>query len=154
MTLGKLIEAQKNGVFNIKFEPGSATATLGGVQVISNEQAMNLIANVGWSEYALDPFEIIDKTNKFARGLKAHLKDDYLLNNTEVRFQNKRANTYGRTFDRIVLECPRRFNISIIYNMENSGGKYVIYEVGRALPLQKCRNLKGVAEYINSLLVG
>ena len=85
----------------------------------------------------------------FARGLKSHLKDQILLENTEVIFQNKRGNTYGKTFDRIVLEFPRVFSYSIIYNMENSGGKYVIYEVGKALPLKKCRNLKAVSEFIN-----
>ena len=148
MKLGKLIEFQKNGVLNIKYESGSSTATLGGV-TIDRDSAVQIVNNLGWTEYVLDPFEIIDKTNKFARGLKSHLKDKILLENTEVIFQNKRGNTYGKTFDRIVFEFPRVFSYSIIYNMENSGGKYVIYEVGKALPLKKCRNLKAVSEFIN-----
>lgn len=148
MRLNKLIELQKNGALNIQYEPGSNKATLGGI-AITKEQAIQIVQNLGWAEYVLHPFEIIDKTNKFARGIKSHLKDKILIENTEVMFQNKRGNTYGKTFDRIVLEFPRVFSYSIIYNMENSGGKYVIYEVGKALPLQKCRNLKAVSEFIN-----
>lgn len=148
MTLRQLLEMQSSGALNIKYEPCSNIANLGGVQ-ITLDQARMICSQLGWVEYVISPFEIIDKTNKFIRGLKNHLDREGFLETTLVEFQNKKANTYGKTFDRIVLQS-KGFSLSILYNMEHSGGKYVIYETGRALPVSKCRNLKAVAQFINT----
>lgn len=148
MKLAELLNLQVNKALNIKYEEGSATATLSNVP-ITLEQAEILIRNMGWIEHRLNAFEIINKTNKFITGLKKVITSDDIWNNTEVQFQNIRSNTYGKTFDRIVLFHPMKFHLVIIYGMESAGAKYAIYESGKAIPVEKCKSLKKVAEFIN-----
>lgn len=148
VTVKELLTALQNKALDIEFEKGDSTAILGGVR-ISKEQAAYLCKNqFGWTEFVLSPFEIIDKTEKFARALKRELKDEEVINNTEITFMNKHDSEYGRTFDRITLACGRRFKFTVIYNMKSAGGAYVLYETGRALPLQKFRNMKQLLTYI------
>ncbi|MBO5388276.1 MAG: hypothetical protein J6A59_09080 [Lachnospiraceae bacterium] len=148
MLLKNLLEMQVNGALNIKYD-NESTATLGGV-TITAEQAQMICGQLGWCECVLHPFELIDKTNKFIRGLKTYLNRDDVINYGNIIFQNKQSQTYGKTFDRIVIETPYGWGLTILYNMEHSGGKYVIYETGKALAIAKCPNLKKVAEFINT----
>ena len=148
VTVKDLLTALHNKALDIEFEKGDNTALLGGVR-ISKEQADSLCKNqFGWIEYVLSPFEIIDKTEKFAKALKRELKDEYVIENTEITFMNRPDSEYGRTFDRITLVCKSRFKFTVIYNMKSAGGAYVLYETGRALPLQKFRNMKQLLTYI------
>lgn len=138
-----------SGALNIKYELESNRAAIGEMP-INLMQAHSIAQNLGWEEYILTPYEIIEKTNKFIRGIKNHINREGFWETAEVLFQNKRANTYGKTFDRIVIHFPKEFTLSILYNMEHSGGKYVIYETSRPIALAKCRNLKAVAGFINT----
>lgn len=147
MLLSNLSKMYEAGALTIKYDEGDQIASLGGVKV-TMEQAAIFIKNIGWVENVLTPFEIIGKTQRFIRSLRQHLIRNDIWNGTNVTFQNMASATYGRTFDRIVLD-NRQWSLTIIYNMEHSGGKYVIYVTGQAIPIQKCRNLKAVAEYLN-----
>lgn len=149
MTLGKLLELYNSGALNVKYDKDEQVPTvgvIGGVR-INATQASALCTQMGWLEYVLNPFEVLEKTSKFIKSLKQHLKNDVYWQG-QVTFQNIRSNTYGKTFDRIQIQT-RYGGVSILYNMEHSGGKYVIYNVGGAIPLAKCRNLKQVSEYFN-----
>lgn len=146
MTFKDLLTALNNKALDIKIN--SDVAELGGV-VITKEQADYLCKNqFGWLEYKLSPFEIIEKTEKFARALKRELKDEYIINHTRVTFQNKPDSEYGRTFDRIVLDCENKFSYTVIYNMKSAGGSYVLYRTGGATPVTKFRNMKQLLTYI------
>lgn len=152
MTIGELLELYVNGALNIKYEDDkSKVATLGGVSV-TLEQADLLCKQLGWAEYyhGLSPFEIIDKTAKFIKAFKTNGKcsiQEY--KSVQVDFRNKASSIYGRTFDRIHIEC-RKFNMSILYNMPGNTSAYVIYDSATSVPIKKCRNMKQVVEFIDS----
>lgn len=149
MILGQLYEMYQAGALNIKYEEGSSIAILGNMQ-ITLEQAHNICAGLGWESYVLSPFEIIDKTAKFVRGVKSNLTNEYIVANTVVTFKNVRSSVYGKTHDRIHLACGSSFELSIIYNMPGNSSKYVIYDSFTSTPVAKGRNLKQVAEYLNT----
>ena len=149
MTLGNLIEMYENGALNIKYGEESKTATIGGM-AITEQQARIICQQLGWTSYILDPFEIINKTGKFCRGLKNHIDNEKILVHTQVEFQNKPTRIYGKTCDRIHMENPvAGFSISVIYNMPDTPAKYTVYKTSNSLPLAKCRTLKQVGEYLN-----
>jgi hypothetical protein len=150
MTLGQLVEMHNSGALNIKFEKEDTVANLAGIQ-ITQEQALVMVRNLGWEDIYLSPFEIIDKTNKFARGIKTGISADGSLKDTIVTFRNTRSNVYGKTFDRIHLLNPRYFEVSVIYGMPGNSSPYVIYDSKTSIPLQRCRNLKKVTEYLNNM---
>ena len=147
MELSKLLALQSSGALNIKYENYNV-AEMGGV-VITAEQASALPMNLGWLETNLHPFEIVSKTNKFIKGIKNHIKREGFWECGQIAFQNIRSNTYGKTFDRIVIQAPG-LALTVIYNMDSAGTKYAVYETGRPLIVGKCRNLKAVAEFINT----
>jgi len=149
MLLKNLLDMQLNGVLNIKYNKGDTVANLGGV-AITLEQGATICGQLGWVEYRLSPFEIIEKTNKFVKSLKTYMTRADIWEGADISFQNIASMSYGKTFDRIMLNCPGVCNLTIIYNMENSGAKYCVYETGRALPVCKCANLKKVSEFINT----
>lgn len=151
VALSFLLEAYNNGALKVEFEKGASVAIMGGVAEIGLEQAHDFVQNkLGWTQYVLSPFEIIDKTHKFVKSIKTNVKDEYILNNTQLTFFNKRDTEYGRTFDRIELQCFNRFHYVIIYNMKSAGASYVLYEKGRAIPKKKFRNLKQLLLYLQS----
>ena len=151
MTLGQLLDLQANGALKIKHEDGEPTAILGGAAVITIEQAEQLCRQFGWTDLHLNAFEIIAKTNSMMNSIKksaigVNWGPD-VTNFINVEFQNKRAATYGKTFDRIVFYI-RESKYTIIHGMENTGAAYVVYKNGSAIPSAKCRTLNKVAEYL------
>ena len=147
MELQKLLTLHVQGALNIKSDNPNI-AVLGDTQ-INAEQAVAVVGNIGWTEYYLHPFEIINKTNKFIKGIKNHITRENFWETGHISFQNKRAAAYGKTFDRIVIQADG-LALTIIYNMESAGAKYAVYETGKPLIIGKCRNLKAVAEFINA----
>ena len=151
MTLGQLLDLHVNGALKIKHEDGEPTAVLGGVTRITLQQAEQLCRQFGWTEFYLNAFDIIAKTNSMMSSLKKSAMgtnwEPEFWNYIEVEFQNKRAATYGKTFDRIVL-CIRGNKYTIIHGMEHTGAAYVVYVNGSAIPSAKCRTLNKVAEYL------
>lgn len=155
MTLGELYVMYASGALNVEVSEDGTSGTMGGVP-ITDEQAKMICSKLGWKEYVLSPFKIIDKTRKFISALsKTPLikeSEEGYLNKVEITFQNKHASTYGKTFDRIVIDFPKK-SLTVIYNMENTGAKYVVYETrGNSIPISKNRNLKGVAEFISNTI--
>lgn len=148
MKLMELLNIYNNGVMNITYEKCSNVASIGGTD-FSIEQVGVIIQQLGWIEWKLSPFEILDKTKKFTKSVKSNITDIDILNNTEIAFQNIQSMSYGKTFDRITLCWPRHFEYIIIYNMEGAGAVYCIYERNKAIPVAKCRTLKNVMEFIN-----
>jgi hypothetical protein len=148
MKAGQVLEAAKNGLFNVKISDDKQTGSLGDTE-LSLQQADKLIRNYGWIEYVLSPFEVMHKTDKFIRTMEKYIEDDKFWNTVDVTFQNRNGISYNRTFDRICL-VSRTDTIAIIYNMENVSGKYLIYNMrNQSSPVAKCRNLKAVAEFLN-----
>lgn len=151
MTLGQLLDLHVNGALKIKHETGEQTATLGGTTKITLQQAEQLCRQFGWTELSLNAFEIIAKTNSMIGSLKksaigANWTPEF-WNYIKVEFQNKKAATYGKTFDRIVLYIGGN-KYTIIHGMEHTGAAYVVYINGSAIPSAKCRTLNKVAEYL------
>lgn len=147
MEISRLIELQCSGALNIKYNKGSNTAELAGI-TIDEMQAHSIVNSLGWVEYKVSPFEIIDKTNKFIKGLKNNLKRQDVIETGSIQFQNIQANSYGKTFDRILIRS-NFVNLTVIYNMESSGTKYAVYQLGNPLLIGKCKNVKALAEFIN-----
>ena len=149
VSLKFLLEAYNNGALKVEYEAGASKAIMGGVAELSLEQAHDFVKDkLGWTQYVLSPFEIIDKTQKFIRAIKNNMKDEYILNNTQITFLNKKDTDYGRTFDRIEMLCQGRFHYTVLYNMKSAGASYVLYETGNAIPKKKFRNLKQVILYL------
>lgn len=148
MTLGKLLELYVNGALSIKYNKGDCVATIGSV-AITEEQGAVLCKQLGWTDYYLHPFEIIDKTSKFIRAFKSGIIEVDKLNTTTVEFRNTRSNVYGKTFDRIHIE-HKEFSMSILYGMAGNESPYVIYDSPSSIPLKRCRNMKQVVEFINT----
>lgn len=151
MTLGQLFEFYNNGALKVKHEDGVDFGEIGGVKVTIAE-ANQLCTKFGWLEHYVDSFKAISKMNSFIGSLKkaglANELDQQTLNTTNVTFQNIRGNTYGTSYDRIVLTNSFGFGYTIIHGMEHNGGSYVIYETGHSLPVEKCRTVKKVAEFL------
>lgn len=151
MTLGQLLDLHVNGALKIKHEDEEPTAVLGGITRITLQQAEQLCRQFGWTEFYLNAFDIIAKTNSMMSSLKKSAMgtnwEPEFWNYIEVEFQNKRAATYGKTFDRIVL-CIHGNKYTIIHGMEHTGAAYVVYVNGSAIPSAKCRTLNKVAEYL------
>lgn len=152
MTLGQLMELHVNGALKIKHEDNSAVALLGGTTQITVEQAESLCAQFGWTEHYINAFDAIAKTNSIMSTFKKSSLftdwSDTIWNTTEIEFQNKRSNTYGKTFDRYVLYFQNSRRVTIIHGMEHLGASYAIYLDGSSIPSAKCRTLSKVAEYL------
>ena len=149
-TLGLIRELYKNGALNIKGDKNTGIATLGGVN-ITEEQAAVIAGQLGWTKYVLHPFDIVEKTAKFIKAFDK-FEDLEVLNDIVVDFQNNRSSVYGKTFDRIHLELPRKFSLSIQYGMPSNESPYVIYDSFTSVPLKRCRNMKQVVEFLNTKL--
>lgn len=145
--LKKLLEAHKQGALNLKYEKGDTVASVGDT-TITLDDAEKLCRVFGWTEHRVSAFEALDKTEKFVKSIKSNMKDERLLEYTKIEFQNKRDTEYGRTFDRIVFDGPGTKRFTIIHGMKSAGGSYVVYELGKALVLTKCRTLKNVVDFI------
>lgn len=106
---------------------------------------------LGWERYDAKPWEIIEKTNKFIRGIKSVLVDEAIVD-TDVTFRNFRRTNTERYYDRIKMISPD-YDITIMYGMPGLGGAYAIFDSsdGFRQPQYSCRSLKQVAEYINSM---
>lgn len=157
MKLKGLFEMYENGALNISYMDGADRAILGGMQ-ITIEQAHAICRNLGWSEYVLSPFTIIEKTAKFCKGIIKHVTDEDILDNTEIDFLNKQT---GYTIDCRIKTCDRihiqnrnyssGFDLAIIYNGVNNPAKYTTFDCRNSLPVNKSQTLKQVGVYINSL---
>lgn len=142
VSLATLMEYQKNGLFNIKYNVDSEVADLNGM-ALTLDQARVLVSKMGWIEYVLSPFEIINKTGKFTRGLKSTIKAE-IANDMFIEFQNRYTGDMDKTFDRLHITYRRDLDVAVNYAMPGSAAQYVIYNTQTSVPLKKCRNLKQV----------
>lgn len=149
--LKQLLDIYLHGALNIKYEPDSSVASIGDTQ-LNVQQAQAMCANLGWESAVLGPFEIIDKTKKFMKALKCNMKQAVIWQTAMISFDNKASNVYGKTFDRIHMVCPRQFEISILYKMPGNTSSYVIYNSLTSVPIGKCKSMKQVAEFIDTLV--
>ena len=151
MKLGTLIEMYNSGALNIEFSEDMKKANIGEI-AISYEQAETMCRKLGWSEWQLHPYVIIDKTRKFLKGIKNHIDGKIMLEQSEISFKNKETRNYGKTCDRIHVCNPKLpYEFSIIYNMPDTPAKYTVYKSSNSIPIAKCRTAKQVGEYLNSL---
>lgn len=154
MTLAELLDAYRSGAFKIKYEDCSNGAILNNSVNISDAQANSICLNIGWTEYALHPFEIINKTNKLLSAIDKSLigcADINTLNNTVLELNNRRGKTYGKTFDRVVFYIGKKTVITLIHGLENSGGAYTIYVNRSPIASAKCRTLSRAMQEISLL---
>lgn len=147
-----LLELHECGALNVHPDSNREVAMVGGMQLNSQQCAM-LASNLGWLRYEKYPHEIIDKTNKFIKGLKNNIRDDDVFDNTEVTFQNSRRQNTEKYTDRIKLIYPGKFDLTVLYGMPGIGAPYGIYsDVDKFSRVVKtCRTLKQVGEYINEI---
>lgn len=149
--LKQLLNLYVHGALNIKYEPNKPLAYIGETQ-LNSDMARTMCMNLGWNDFALNPFEIIDKTKKFMAALKKNMVNQYIWDNAYIYFENKSSSEYGKTFDRIHIACGKAFEISILYKMPGNTSTYVIFNSFTSVPVQKCKSLKQVGEYINTLV--
>lgn len=153
MRLIDLVKLNEAKTLKVKRDDVSGVISVGGV-VVSPEESIRLLEGLGWLEYDLDPLEILNKTDKFASSIKRYIKDENILSKTEVTFQNRRITNTMQYFDRIKLICPGKFDLTILYGMPGTGCKYAVYSSKNyfRIPVQRCKSLKEVCEYINSII--
>ncbi len=152
MNLGMLLELHECGALNVDANSNKDVAIVGGM-TLNAEQCNAMAINLGWTRFDRYPHEIIDKTNKFIRGLKHNIKQDDVFDNTEISFQNTRRHNTEKTSDRIKMIYPGKFDITILYGVPGMGGPYGIYsDVNNFnVPVKICRSLKQVGEYITEI---
>lgn len=154
MTLKNIFDLQSNGALKIHQEDGADVATMAGSTKVTSEQAEKLCKTLGWKEHYISAFDAIAKANNFVNTLRkselTKLPTEVLMNST-IEFQNKRATTYGKTFDRVVIYI-KQDKYTIIHGMENIGASYVVYVNGSSIASAKCRTLGKVAEYLVSVV--
>lgn len=149
-----LLEMYELGALKVTGVNNVDIATVGGVTV-TKEQADEICKSIGWTDYVLSPFKIIDKTAKFMKTFSKEIDSSVTKEYMEIEFRNVAANDMsGRTFDRIHLTCAhplKGFEVSIIYNMPRNTAKYVVYRTSNSFPLFKASGLAAIGEYINTL---
>lgn len=151
MKLNNLIQAQDCGALKVEVNNATGQVIVGGVPV-SKEQCRGFVTALGWQSWDKADWEIIDKTNKFIRGIKNHIDNEAVLNTAEVTFQNRRRQNTEKYFDRIKM-VSHLFDITILYGMPGTGGTYAVYDASNRFsqPVFTCRTAKQLGEYINSL---
>lgn len=159
-TLRKIIELYENGAFNIEIQEDMSSASIGGV-VISVANAEKICEDIGWGKwndtsgkngYRMHPYTIIDKTRKFIKGIKGHITDDRILDNTTVDFKNNYTRIHNKFCDKIhLVNKTKGVEYSVIYNMPDNPAKYTVYSAG-SIVVGKCTTLKKLGEYINNNL--
>lgn len=151
MKLANLVAAQECGALKVGENCSHNNIIVGGVSV-TEAQCKGIVKTLGWIDWDKQAWEIIDKTNKFIRGIKNHIDNEAILSSTEVTFQNRRRQNTEKYFDRIKMVGPL-FDITILYGMHGTGGTYSVYDGsnGFSQPVFNCRTAKQLGEYINSL---
>ena len=152
MKLKQLMDIQKSGALKVSSECTINNIVIGGVRV-TLEQCRSMAQSLGWVEFDMPPWEIISKTNKFVNGLRANLKNEEIIENTEVVFQNRRRMETDKYFDRIKLVSPY-FDLTVLYGMPGLKGLYSVYDGsnGNRNPAYGFRSLKQLALYMNGLV--
>lgn len=153
MNLGQLLEMHKCGALDVDKSSDRNVAIIGGME-LTDEQCRIYASNLGWLKYDKYAYEVIDKTNKFIRGLKNHIKGIDSIGHSIITFENTRMQGTEKYFDRIKLICPGVFDLTILYRMPGIGGVYGIYSSENSFkhPVYSCRSLRQVGEYISSLI--
>lgn len=151
MKLSELIKAQSCGALNIGEGSNEHGIVVGGAG-ITLEQCRQMAGILGWLDYDKKPWEVIDKTAKFIRGIKNHITSEQVLGGTEVTFQNRRKQNTESYFDRIKM-VNHKFDITILYGAHGAGGTYAVFSGtnGFNQPVFNCRTSKQLGEYINTL---
>lgn len=157
MNLKDIFEMYDNGVLNVEFDKCyMQRASIGGTE-INTDQAHAVCINLGWVEYILHPFVIIEKTYKFFKGIRNAMKKSEAWQYIDVTFRNvSSSRSYGKTFDRINVVYSRGsendFSVTVIYNMPGSKAKYEIYRPMESTPIARCNTLRQVGDFINSMI--
>lgn len=146
-TIRKLIELYDNGVFDIEISEDKKTAKIGG-RNITIQEAETLCRKFGWESWKMSPYDIIDKTRKFVRGIKNHITKDSALD-AFVDFKNNYTSVHNKFCDRIHFSNSSGLEKSVIYNMPGNRWKYTVFEKN-SNPSCGFTTLKRLAEYINN----
>lgn len=149
MKLGELYEVQSAGALKIGSDCSNGNIVVGGSKLTA-DQCKQLVKALGWLNWDKPDWEVIDKTDKFIRGIKPYVTDEDILANTEVTFQNRRISDTLKYFDRIKM-VGSDFDITILYRMPGTGGTYAVYDDSDNFrkPQFTCRSAKQLGEYIN-----
>lgn len=145
-TIRKLITMYEHGVFNIEISEDGKSAKIGN-RPITTQEAEVLCKSFGWESWRMSPYEIIDKTRKFIKGIKNHIVNDSALD-TYVDFKNNYTRIHGKYCDRIHLSNNHGVEKSVIYNMPDNRWRYTVFE-RNSIPSCGFMTLKKLAEYIN-----
>lgn len=149
MYLAELVKIQQSGSLVIG-EVTSETAVVGG-NLLTHEQCGIIAERLGWTTWDKKSWEIIDKTNKFIKGLAKHLTNMDIINGTTITFLNRRISNSMKYFDRIKIE-GNGWDLTILYGMPGSGGTYALYDGtdNNRKPAATARSLKQLIEIINT----
>lgn len=142
--LSTMLEMQKAGALKVDLDAG----TVAGVKA-SEEQLKNAVEQLGWKQKYVSNLLLISKTDKLLRGLQDIVKGCFRENATIELYNMRKSNSLD-SFDRILLSDGRT-NLTILYNMSDAGGKYVMYDRDRSVtqPIAKKSNLGSIVKYIN-----
>lgn len=150
MELVTLLEIQKTGALNVHKVEGTSKVTVGGME-LPEEKQKEIVKSLGWLEWAKKPYDIIEKTDKFAKVFNKYLTSEIILDGTTITFQNKRIQDTQKYFDRIKL-INSDFDLTILYGMPGTGGSYAVYDLESSFrePAFNCRSLKNLCEFLNT----
>lgn len=137
-----LLSNQQGGAFKVEEKP---LCNLGA------EELGKIADMIGWdvANSYLPPIKLIEKADKLFNGLKG-LNDNTFLANCMISMQNFRTSNSTGSYDRIQLRSGNNL-LTIIYNMPNSRGKYIVYNPKEsvAIPVKVGNRLSTVVKYIN-----
>ena len=151
MNLNQLYETQRSGALNIKYDENNMSIGYIADTSITKEQAEKMCRSLGWTEIALHPFKLIEKTNKVVRTLNNNI--DIPFRYANVTFRNIQSVEYGKTFDIIILDFTYKGTYTIVYNQPHAGAKCLLYGPGSSAPIGKYKTVKRSCEEINKRLL-
>lgn len=153
MTLGKLVQMQNVGALDIVRDNYTGAVSIAGKAL--TERDCKFIADaIGWMAADKEDWELIDKTNRFIRGIKRHIENEDVLKHTIIEFRNSRKQDTEKFVDRIkMVHSNGKYDLTVIYGLPGSGGRYSVYSAvnGFTRPVYACGSAKLLGIYINNL---
>lgn len=153
MKLKELIQLQQAGAFNV--EVRDDYIILGGLKT-SKEQCEYIAKKIGWLEFSQPAHEMIGMTKSFVKVLKSVIKDENILNNTELTFQNFRQSGTMSYYNRIKFVNDGVLNITVLNGIKGMGCKYAVYTPDNMynVPKYKCHSIRELGKLINKIVNG
>lgn len=151
MKLNDLIMLQEEGLLQTE-EKGNKY--LLGNETLTKEELHSFVEKLGWKKQYLSDVQLLEKTNKFVRGIKNHIKDEDVLERTDITFENLPLSGYDKTMDRIIIKMKNVLDLIVLYGAPKnyaSTSRYEVYSSKNdfSTPVYKLTTLKKLGMLLN-----